>query len=498
MLSIPSAGPFVPSCGWQEGATHTMRKQLGFMQLSIIVGYSLFYALYLITFFGLFASVPAGMDFTACHMGQLIYFGASVISMYAVLAWFRKRGSSTLQLNRVSFLVALIALAAPLPACFILHDIGAWVPLLALYAACACSGVFTCLGFVLWDDLMVRGYMGGSGFLHSIVFAVGGMVFVACMLAGSQAVIGTLCLVFLLASAFLAAFISKRAEASRDLPVQGAVEHFKSAFHLDVLTCATTLPFGFAFILLYERLGVGIVVIMLLAVAIDFALNMLIGAHRVVPFMGTLRTCVAFSTVALLLFTMPSDPAKVVALGIVVCAWFVYRTVNGSSLMNLAASKKVSLQYCVGRGKLAGNIGFILGLAVGIVTVQLMPAHPAAGGYIALAIVACMVLAALFLLPFDNESEAPGIRTLVPVEKSDLEFPEEVDLARKCQALIDRYKLSPRESEVLGYIVKGRNARHVAERLCISESTAKTHISNIYRKTNVHSQQELLDIIEEL
>ncbi|WP_417046532.1 response regulator transcription factor, partial [Enorma massiliensis] len=154
--------------------------------------------------------------------------------------------------------------------------------------------------------------------------------------------------------------------------------------------------------------------------------------------------------------------------------------------------------YCVGRGKLAGNIGFILGLAVGIATVQALPAHPAASGYAALAIVACTVLAALFLLPFDNESEAPGIRTLVPVEKSDLEFPEEVDLARKCQTLIDRYKLSPRESEVLGYIVKGRNARHVADRLCISESTAKTHISNIYRKTNVHSQQELLDIIEEL
>ena len=498
MLSIPSAGSLVPNCGWQEGAAHIMRKPLGFMQLSIIVGYSLFYALYLVTFFGLFASVPSGMDFTSCHVGQLVYFGASVVSMYAILAWFRKRDSSTLHLNRASFLVSLIAMGALLPACFVLQAVGMRVPLLAVYATCACSGVFTCFGFVLWDDLMVRGYMGGSGFLHSIVFAVGGVVFVACMLAGSQAVIGTLCLVFLLASAFLAAFITKRAEKSRDLPVQGAIEHFKRAFHLDVLTCATTLPFGFAFILLYDRLGAGIVAVMLLAVAIDFVLNMLIGAHRVIPFMGTLRTCMALSTVALLLFTVPSDPAKVVALGIVVCVWFVYRTVNGSSLMNLAASKKVSLQYCVGRGKLAGNIGFILGLAVGIATVQTLPAHPAASGYVALAIVACMVLAALFLLPFDNESEAPGIRTLVPIEKSDLEFPEEVDLARKCQALIDRYKLSPRESEVLGYIVKGRNARHVADRLCISESTAKTHISNIYRKTNVHSQQELLDIIEEL
>jgi len=49
---------------------------------------------------------------------------------------------------------------------------------------------------------------------------------------------------------------------------------------------------------------------------------------------------------------------------------------------------------------------------------------------------------------------------------------------------------------VFSYLDKGRNAKHVAEKLFISESTAKTHISNIYRKLGVHSQQELLDTLD--
>jgi DNA-binding NarL/FixJ family response regulator len=69
---------------------------------------------------------------------------------------------------------------------------------------------------------------------------------------------------------------------------------------------------------------------------------------------------------------------------------------------------------------------------------------------------------------------------------------------RKCATVSSQYRLSPRESEVIEYLIRGRNAKHVAEKLYISESTAKTHISNIYRKVGVHSQQELLDALDNL
>ena len=36
----------------------------------------------------------------------------------------------------------------------------------------------------------------------------------------------------------------------------------------------------------------------------------------------------------------------------------------------------------------------------------------------------------------------------------------------------------------------------MADELGISLETAKTHATNVYRKLGVHSQQELLDVIE--
>ena len=58
------------------------------------------------------------------------------------------------------------------------------------------------------------------------------------------------------------------------------------------------------------------------------------------------------------------------------------------------------------------------------------------------------------------------------------------------------YGLSPREHDVALLLGRGRNRQFVADELGISLETAKTHATNVYRKLGVHSQQELLDVIE--
>ena len=45
-------------------------------------------------------------------------------------------------------------------------------------------------------------------------------------------------------------------------------------------------------------------------------------------------------------------------------------------------------------------------------------------------------------------------------------------------------------------LAKGHNAAFIQEKLCISKSTAKTHISHIYRKLDIHNQQELLAMVD--
>ncbi len=59
-----------------------------------------------------------------------------------------------------------------------------------------------------------------------------------------------------------------------------------------------------------------------------------------------------------------------------------------------------------------------------------------------------------------------------------------------------RYDLSPREIEVLALIGRGHTRQDVADTLGISLQTAKTHVARIYHKLDVHSQQEMLDVLE--
>ena len=46
-------------------------------------------------------------------------------------------------------------------------------------------------------------------------------------------------------------------------------------------------------------------------------------------------------------------------------------------------------------------------------------------------------------------------------------------------------------------LAKGHNAAFIQDKLCISKSTAKTHINHIYRKLDIHTQQELLNMVED-
>lgn len=471
-------------------------KPLGFMQLAIIVGFSMFYALYLITFFGVFLFFPAGLGFTLQHLGQVVYFAGALVGTELILVHFRKRNASDFAFTPPAVAVLGI-LGALLPACVIADAAGVPIALPVLYASCAGSGLFASASFMYWDELAKRGYIKRNMLAHSVVFAIGGCTFVACQMVLHPLAIGVLCLALLASSMLLLAFIDSRAEKGADHPIEPAYAFFARTRHIDCTTGILTVAFGFAFILLYHYIGAGLLAVMAFATAADFALTMALGADRVFPFVGVLRICMALVSVALILFAAPFGAAQICALCAVIVIWFLYRTINGGSLMELAASRELSLLYTVGRGKLASNSGFCIGLVVGIATLELAPADTAAV-YVALALVAAIVLSALLLLPFENDTDASGIHTLAPV-RATVTFAGAGDsLEDKCKRLADRYKLSPREKDVLAYVVKGRNARFAAEKLFITESTAKTHIANIYRKANVHSQQELLDVLDRI
>ena len=64
--------------------------------------------------------------------------------------------------------------------------------------------------------------------------------------------------------------------------------------------------------------------------------------------------------------------------------------------------------------------------------------------------------------------------------------------------LAESHGLTTREREIAGLLARGHSGRAIEERLVISNNTVKTHTRHIYKKLDVHSQQELIDLVERL
>lgn len=67
----------------------------------------------------------------------------------------------------------------------------------------------------------------------------------------------------------------------------------------------------------------------------------------------------------------------------------------------------------------------------------------------------------------------------------------------RVSSVAERGHLTPRESEVMALLARGRNIPAVAEKLCISKGTAHTHAAHVYQKLGIHRQQELIELVDQ-
>lgn len=66
----------------------------------------------------------------------------------------------------------------------------------------------------------------------------------------------------------------------------------------------------------------------------------------------------------------------------------------------------------------------------------------------------------------------------------------------RCDAVADKEGLTPREHEVLSYLVRGCTISTIAKELVVSENTVKFHVKGIYQKLGVHSRAEVMEVVE--
>ncbi len=120
------------------------------------------------------------------------------------------------------------------------------------------------------------------------------------------------------------------------------------------------------------------------------------------------------------------------------------------------------------------------------------------GEFILASIVIIVVVVMTMLLLSEQELALKwGVTFLTNknVEKDNALIREQ-ELLNRCDALAKKYGLSKREGEVLEILAQKKTIGEVEKELYIANGTAKTHIRHIYRKLDIHSREELYDMLE--
>lgn len=106
---------------------------------------------------------------------------------------------------------------------------------------------------------------------------------------------------------------------------------------------------------------------------------------------------------------------------------------------------------------------------------------------------------ALFVFLADNRLAAPRELEEKPLEESNSQEPfqqalESIEIRR--ERALDKHHLTPKEKMVALEVLKGFTASTISTTIGISESTVRFHLTNIYRKLDVQSRNEVIQLLE--
>ena len=84
-------------------------------------------------------------------------------------------------------------------------------------------------------------------------------------------------------------------------------------------------------------------------------------------------------------------------------------------------------------------------------------------------------------------AEHSGEQTAAPEDHRSID--------ERCDVIGAQHGLTPRELEVMKLLCKGRTKSYIAETLYLTENTVRSHAKHLYTKLDVHSKQELMDLV---
>lgn len=164
-------------------------------------------------------------------------------------------------------------------------------------------------------------------------------------------------------------------------------------------------------------------------------------------------------------------------------------------LVALAVQNKSNALVVLTWGNAMASLGTIIGANFGRLTNHYYNIDHTALSLISAGIVFALVV--YIVATLHNFSFSESISKVAPESSKPIPSGERSpDFEKRCLALSETAGLTSRETEIFLLLAQGRNARFIQEKLVVSYNTVKTHVSHIYAKLNVHTHQEVIDLVE--
>lgn len=165
---------------------------------------------------------------------------------------------------------------------------------------------------------------------------------------------------------------------------------------------------------------------------------------------------------------------------------------------NVAHGTAYNPVYVFGWGRGGSAFGSTLGRAAAVLISLYIPTSQPIQEIIGAVLVIGAIVALLFVLNESTLNEA--LRKTEQVNEPDDSFCQRSNKLPSwkdaCAGVGRHFGLTNRETEVLELLSRGRTTSYIADSLGIAYNTAKGHVRNLYAKCDVHSREEVIDLVE--
>lgn len=250
-----------------------------------------------------------------------------------------------------------------------------------------------------------------------------------------------------------------------------------------------SITFGFvSAVVLLLAVREGLILIVAMSILLSAAFTSIYTFARKAQFdsMRFRRFLLPLIAIALLPFPYLPDPFKIAFLSVAVFGFTCFDAIGWGDLADEVRDRDLQMFHYMSAAQMIGFVGIFVGWLMGWWVCDACDVDlDTPFGIVSTVLVILLILEVVVGDRLDPVGEAP---------MGGSEFVDTWEDG--CREIASAYGLTGQETNIFIMLARGRNLKYVADALCISGHTVKTHIYHIYRKLDIHSQQELINLVE--